>query len=192
LVHGEKGLTNAPSELATIARLALPMAVAQFGLMALSLVDVAVLGHVSAAELGGGSIGRSIGFAGAGLGIGAAAALEPLAAQAVGAGEPHVAWRSFVATAIACVGRPQNASSIATTPCGRAMIQQASSAAGVTPSCTGTDCRFITWSPSTDLKSFKIMIPKAPPLYRSASQMIRSSGMPTLIAAAPVNQGTPS
>jgi MATE family multidrug resistance protein len=103
LVHGEKGLTNAPSELATIARLALPMAVAQFGLMALSLVDVAVLGHVSAAELGGGSIGRSIGFAGAGLGIGAAAALEPLAAQAVGAGEPHVAWRSFVATAIACV-----------------------------------------------------------------------------------------
>lgn len=91
------------AELATIARLALPMAIAQFGLTLLSLVDVAVLGHVSAVELGGGSIGRSIGFAGAALGIGAAAALEPLAAQAIGAGEPHVAWRSFLSTARACV-----------------------------------------------------------------------------------------
>lgn len=90
------------SELETIARLALPIALAQFGLTLLGLVDVAVLGHMSAAELGGGSIGRSIGFAGVALGIGAAAALEPLAAQALGAREPHVAWRAFVATTIAC------------------------------------------------------------------------------------------
>lgn len=97
---------DAPSrlgELGIIARLALPIAVAQIGLTLLGLVDVAVLGRVSATELGGGSIGRSIGFAGLSLGIGAAAALEPLAAQAVGAGEPHVAWRAFVATARACV-----------------------------------------------------------------------------------------
>ncbi|MDB4939498.1 MAG: Multi antimicrobial extrusion protein, partial [Labilithrix sp.] len=86
------------SELETIARLALPIALAQFGLTLLGLVDVAVLGHVSATELGGASIGRSIGFAGLALGIGAAAALEPLAAQAIGADEPHVAWRAFVAT----------------------------------------------------------------------------------------------
>jgi MATE family multidrug resistance protein len=90
------------SELETIARLALPIALAQFGLTLLGLVDVAVLGHVSAADLGGASIGRSIGFAGLALGIGAAAALEPLAAQAIGAGEPHVAWRAFVTTTIAC------------------------------------------------------------------------------------------
>ena len=90
-------------ELAIIARLALPIALAQFGLTLLGLVDVAVLGRVSATELGGGSIGRSIGFAGLSLGIGAAAALEPLAAQAVGAGEPHVAWRAFAATARATV-----------------------------------------------------------------------------------------
>lgn len=95
--------TDERSELETIARLALPIALAQFGLTLLGLVDVAVLGHVSATELGGASIGRSIGFAGLGLGLGAAAALEPLAAQALGANEPHVAWRSFVATAIACV-----------------------------------------------------------------------------------------
>jgi MATE family multidrug resistance protein len=94
---------NERSELATIARLALPIALAQFGLTLLGLVDVAVLGRVSAAELGGASIGRSIGFAGLALGLGAAAALEPLAAQAIGANEPDVAWRSFVSTAIACV-----------------------------------------------------------------------------------------
>src|SRR4051794_7372086 len=90
-------------ELGIIARLALPIALAQFGVTLLGLVDVAVLGRVSAAELGGGSIGRSIGFAGLALGIGAASALEPLAAQAIGAGEPHVAWRAFVATTRACV-----------------------------------------------------------------------------------------
>ena len=93
---------RALDELGSIARLALPIALAQFGLTLLGLVDVAVLGHVSAAELGGGSIGRSIGFAGLALGIGAAAALEPLAAQAIGGGEPHVAWRAFVATTLAC------------------------------------------------------------------------------------------
>lgn len=95
--------TGGQSELETIARLALPIALAQFGLTLLGLVDVAVLGHVSAAQLGGASIGRSIGFAGLGLGLGAAAALEPLAAQAVGANEPHVAWRSYVSTMIACL-----------------------------------------------------------------------------------------
>jgi MATE family multidrug resistance protein len=93
---------NERSELDTIARLALPIALAQFGVTLLGLVDVAVLGHVSAADLGGASIGRSIGFAGLALGIGAAAALEPLAAQAIGAGEPDVAWRAFISTTIAC------------------------------------------------------------------------------------------
>jgi MATE family multidrug resistance protein len=100
------GIVTTPreqSELETIARLALPIALAQFGFVLLGLVDVAVLGHVSATDLGGGSIGRSIGFAGLALGFGAAAALEPLAAQALGASEPHVAWRSFVSTLIACV-----------------------------------------------------------------------------------------
>jgi MATE family multidrug resistance protein len=95
--------THERSELDTIARLAFPIALAQFGITLLGLIDVAVLGHVSAADLGGASIGRSIGFAGLALGMGAAAALEPLAAQAIGAGEPDVAWRAFVSTTLACV-----------------------------------------------------------------------------------------
>ena len=89
-------------EIATIARLAAPLAIAQFGLTAIGLVDVAVLGHASAADLGGASIGRSINFASRGAsGIGVAAALEPLAAQAVGAGEHDVAWRALHAARIA-------------------------------------------------------------------------------------------
>ncbi len=90
------------SELAILSRLALPIALAQFGLMLLGLVDVAVLGRVSATELGGGSIGRSIAFAGLALGFGASAALEPLASQAIGGREPDVAWHAFVATVRAC------------------------------------------------------------------------------------------
>lgn len=71
--------------------------------MLLGLVDVAILGHASSTELGGASIGRSIGFAATSFGIGASSALEPLAAQAVGAGEEDQAWYALVAALKACV-----------------------------------------------------------------------------------------
>lgn len=85
-----------------IAALAAPIALAQFGITALGLVDVAVLGHAAPVELGGAAIGRSIAFVAVALGLGATNALEPLAAQAVGAREPLGAWRAFVATLFAC------------------------------------------------------------------------------------------
>lgn len=91
------------SEARAIVRLAAPIALAQFGLMALGLVDVAVLGRTSATELGGASIGRSIGFAAVALAIGASSALEPLAAQAIGARDPVAAWRALLGTLVACV-----------------------------------------------------------------------------------------
>lgn len=91
------------AEAATIVRLAAPIALAQFAITALGLVDVAVLGHSSAAELGGAAIGRSIAFVAVALGLGAAGALEPLASQAVGAGEPLTAWRALRATLWGCV-----------------------------------------------------------------------------------------
>ncbi len=102
-VHPPATESSRRAEAATIARLAAPIALAQFGITALGLVDVAVLGHASAVELGGAAIGRSIGFVAVALGLGAAAALEPLAAQAVGAREPETAWRAFLATIAACV-----------------------------------------------------------------------------------------
>jgi len=90
------------AEARRIAALAAPIALAQFGITALGLVDVAVLGHASPVELGGAAIGRSIAFVAVALGLGATNALEPLAAQAVGAREPRAAWRAFVATHVAC------------------------------------------------------------------------------------------
>jgi multidrug resistance protein, MATE family len=95
--------TSARKEAWTITRLAAPIAVAQFGLTAIGLVDVAVLGHASATDLGGASIGRSINFAAIAMGIGVSESLEPLAAQAVGAGDDVSAWRALQAALVGCL-----------------------------------------------------------------------------------------
>ena len=78
--------------------LATPIALAQFGLMTMSLVDTAMLGRVSKVDLAAGALGRNIGFAAQTLPMGLAMALEPLAAQAIGAGHPERAWGAFTAT----------------------------------------------------------------------------------------------
>ena len=85
-------------EIRELLRLSIPISIAQFGLVVMSLVDTAAIGRVSVADLAGAGIGRSIGFGVVIVGIGVAAGLEPLAAQALGAGEPGLAWRSFVTT----------------------------------------------------------------------------------------------
>lgn len=64
--------------------------------MAMALVDTAVLGRVSVDDLAGAGIGRSIGFASTILALGVSLALEPIAAQAIGAGDHGRAWRGFV------------------------------------------------------------------------------------------------
>jgi MATE family multidrug resistance protein len=84
------------AELGALLRLSIPMAIAQFGVMALSLVDTAAIGRVSVDDLAGAGIGRSIGFATMVVGLGVASGLEPLAAQAIGAGEHAIAWQGFV------------------------------------------------------------------------------------------------
>ena len=85
-------------ELGALVRLAVPIALAQLGLLAMSLVDTAAIGRVSVDDLAGAGIGRSIGFGTAVVGIGLAGGLDPLAAQAIGAGEPGRAWQAFVTT----------------------------------------------------------------------------------------------
>jgi MATE family multidrug resistance protein len=74
-------------EISIISRLAAPIALAQLGLVGMSLVDTAILGHAGPTELAGGSLGRNIAFACGTLQIGLALAMEPLASQAVGAGD---------------------------------------------------------------------------------------------------------
>ena len=106
MLRGSEGLGVAASperestfiELGALVRLAVPIAIAQLGLVAMSLVDTAAIGRVSVADLAGAGIGRSIGFGTAVVGIGLAGALDPLAAQAVGAGDPGRAWQAFVTT----------------------------------------------------------------------------------------------
>lgn len=83
-------------------RLAWPIAVAQLGLVAMGLVDTAILGHVSVTELAGAAIGRNIAFAVLSVPMGVVMSLEPLAAQAIGAGEPARAWEAFRATLRTC------------------------------------------------------------------------------------------
>lgn len=91
------------AEARSIARLAAPITLAQLGLMTIGLVDVAVLGHVSASDLGGAGIGRSITFAAGSIGLGIAGALDPLASQAIGARDERRAWDAFVATTLAAL-----------------------------------------------------------------------------------------
>jgi MATE family multidrug resistance protein len=83
-------------ELRALVRLSVPIAIAQLGLVSMSLVDTAAIGRVSVADLAGAGIGRSIGFGAVVVGIGVAGGLEPLAAQAIGAGEHGLAWQGFV------------------------------------------------------------------------------------------------
>jgi MATE family multidrug resistance protein len=83
-------------ELAAHARLAAPIALAQLGLVTMSLVDTAAIGRVSVDDLAGAGIGRSIGFGAVVVSMGITAGLEPLAAQAIGAGEHGRAWQGYL------------------------------------------------------------------------------------------------
>ena len=67
-------------------------------------------------------------------------------------------------TMSAWMGKPHLSSSAITMNCGTAMIRQASRAARSTPSTAGRLASPICRSPSTDLKSFSVMIPCAPAL----------------------------
>jgi len=81
-----------------ISHLAAPIALAQFGLMAMSLVDTAVLGRVSKVDLAAAALGRNIGFAAQTISMGLAMGLETFATQAVGAGDEKRAYSAFRAT----------------------------------------------------------------------------------------------
>lgn len=66
-------------------RLALPMVAAQVGIMSLGVVDTIVVGHVSARELAGVSLGSLYVFGIAVSGMGTLWAIDPIVSQAMGA-----------------------------------------------------------------------------------------------------------
>jgi MATE family multidrug resistance protein len=85
-------------ELAALLRLTWPIALSEMGLMAMGLVDTAVLGRVSASDLAASAIARSVAFTAIMPAFGVTMALEPLASQAVGAREEKRAWLALLDT----------------------------------------------------------------------------------------------
>jgi len=80
-------------------RLAGPLAAAQAGSQLMGLVDVAVLGRYGARELAASGVGNAVFFAFCVIGMGVVLGLDPLVAQAVGAGDRvrarHVLWQGI-------------------------------------------------------------------------------------------------
>ncbi len=77
------------ADLRRLLALALPIVVVQVGMMAMGVVDSILLGHLSAADLAAGALGNLYFFGVCGLGMGTLFALDPIVAQAVGAGDPE-------------------------------------------------------------------------------------------------------
>lgn len=95
---------NAPPkhhELKQLLWLAAPMALSQWGIMLPNLIDTAMVGQVDPTANAGLSIGRNVAWAAAALAQGVAMAVDPLASQAVGAGEPGRAYRAWTRGATA-------------------------------------------------------------------------------------------
>ena len=86
-------------ELRELFRLAAPLAAAQAGTQLMGLVDVAVLGRLGARELAGSGMANAVFFALTVFGLGVILGLDPLIAQAVGAGDHararHVLWQGI-------------------------------------------------------------------------------------------------
>lgn len=79
-------------ELKATVRFATPLALAQIGTMLMGVVDTAVVSRYGATEAAGTALGNSIAMGVLVFGMGLAVALEPLMAQAHGAGERGRAW----------------------------------------------------------------------------------------------------
>jgi MATE family multidrug resistance protein len=75
------------SELRALLALALPVITVQVGLMAMGVADTIMVGHVSAAALAAVALGNLYFFGAAIFGMGTLMALDPVVAQAVGAGD---------------------------------------------------------------------------------------------------------
>lgn len=94
------------AELGTLVRLALPLAAAQVGLMAMGFVDVAVTGRLGAVATTAVGLGNGLTLTLSILGLGILMGLDPLVAQALGARDPLGArrllwqsvWLSFAVT----------------------------------------------------------------------------------------------
>ncbi len=81
-------------DLAAMLRLAAPVVVVQLGMMLMGVVDTVVVGHLSSADLAAVALGHLFVMAASGFGLGTLLALDPLVAQAVGAGDEEAQRRA--------------------------------------------------------------------------------------------------
>ena len=125
------------AELASLARLALPLSVASAGQALMGVVDTAVCGRAGATVLAGTGLGNLLFMAAAVFGIGLMMGLDPLVAQAVGAGDGRRArrmlwqgtWLALLAGALLAV------------PC--ALVPLALQALGIEPAVSAEASRFL-------------------------------------------------
>jgi MATE family multidrug resistance protein len=83
------------AELGRMFRLSVPLVGASAGTQLMSLVDTAVVGRLGPVEIAANGMGTTIFFLTSILALGTVLGLDPLAAQAVGAGRPGEARRHF-------------------------------------------------------------------------------------------------
>jgi multidrug resistance protein, MATE family len=88
-------LRPARSDVSAVVRLAVPVALVQIGIMAMGVVDTLMVGRVSAVDLAAVALGNLYFFVVAVFGMGVLMALDPLVAQAVGAGDREGAARAL-------------------------------------------------------------------------------------------------
>lgn len=87
------GATQTAGEIRQLLKLAAPIAIAQAGTQLMSVVDSAVMGRVGAVEFAATGLGASLFFAFSIVGMGIVMGIDPLVAQAFGAGRPQAARR---------------------------------------------------------------------------------------------------
>src|SRR5437867_3017982 len=74
------------ADLRDLISLAVPVVIVQVGMMLMGVVDTIMVGHISAADLAGVALGNLYFFSVSVFGLGTLLAVDPIVAQAVGAG----------------------------------------------------------------------------------------------------------
>ncbi|MEO6784344.1 MAG: MATE family efflux transporter [Bradyrhizobium sp.] len=82
-------------ELAETLKLAVPIALTQLGQIAMMTTDLALIGRLGNAAVAAAALAHTVFFISFTFGMGLVSAVAPLAAQAFGAGQPHLVRRSL-------------------------------------------------------------------------------------------------
>jgi MATE family multidrug resistance protein len=88
--------TSRRGELAALVHLAWPVVLGQLGLMAMGVVDTAMVGHLGDEALGATALGVTWSFGTSIVALGTASGLDPLLSQAFGAGDRVAAGRALL------------------------------------------------------------------------------------------------